>query len=139
MLSAVAALSLAAAVRPVAIRTASAPPQACSPRCSSTKAGAKYCLNVSLVVKPERRANILKCIAANQAGALSTEPLAIEYLWGEDVNTPNTFHFFEQYQSLAGFEAHTKSPHFADWLAFEGTDPFTEPPRVVFYEDSRRD
>jgi quinol monooxygenase YgiN len=127
------------AARPAAIRTASAPPRAFSPRCSSTKAGAKYCLNVSLVVKPERRADFLKCIAANQAGTLSTEPLAIEYLWGEDVNTPNTFHFFEQYQSRAGFEAHTQSPHFADWLAFEKTDPFTEPPRVVFYEDSRRD
>jgi len=133
----VAICALTALVCPVVIRTASAPPRVLTPRCTSSKAS-KFCLNVSLCVKPERRGDFLKCIAANQKGTLSTEPLAIEYLWGEDVDTPNTFHFFEKYEGRAGFEAHTQSPHFADWLEFERTDPFTEPPRVVFYEENLR-
>ena len=94
-----------------------------------------YCLNVQLCIKPERRDEFLATIKANQAGTLSKEPLAVTYLFGEDESTPNTFHFFEQYEGRAGFEAHTQAPHFADWEAFASTDPFTSPPVVSFYEE----
>jgi quinol monooxygenase YgiN len=129
--------ALAALVCPVAMRSASAQSRAITPRCMSSTAS-KFCLNVSVFVKPERREEFLKCIVANQMGTLSSEPLAIEYLWGEDVDTLNTFHFFEKYEGRAGFEAHTQSPHFANWLEFERTDPFTEPTRVVFFEEVQR-
>ena len=46
-----------------------------------------------------------------------------------------TFHFFEQYRGVEGFEAHTKSPHFADWEQFAATELFTEPPVVSFYTE----
>lgn len=92
-----------------------------------------YCLNVQLCIKPERRDEFLECIKANRAGTLSNEPLAVTYLFGEDEKTPNTFHFFEQYEGRAGFEAHTKTPHFADWEVFAQSDPFTSDPIVSFY------
>jgi quinol monooxygenase YgiN len=94
-----------------------------------------FCLNVKLCIKPERRDEFLKCIKNNQKGTLETEPLAIEYLVGEDTTVPNTFHFFEKYRGKAGFEAHKASPHFAVWEEFASSDPFTEPPRVEFYEE----
>jgi quinol monooxygenase YgiN len=60
---------------------------------------------VKLCIKPERRAEFLACIANNQRGTLSAEPLALTYEYGEDAEAPNTFHFFEQYAGRAGFEA----------------------------------
>ena len=39
-----------------------------------------YCLNVQLCVKPERREEFMKTIAANQRGTLGVEPLAVSGL-----------------------------------------------------------
>ena len=44
--------------------------------------GSKFCLNVKLCVRPERRDEFIACIRDNQKGTLSTEPLAVEYVWG---------------------------------------------------------
>ena len=49
----------------------------------------KFCLNVKLCIKPERRDEFITCIMDNQEGTLSSEPLAIEYVWGEDTSTPS--------------------------------------------------
>merc|ERR1719265_2309339 len=97
--------------------------------------GSKFCLHVKLCVKPERRDEFIECIKNNQKGTLETEPLAIEYVWGEDRTNPNTFHFYEKYSGKAGFEAHQETEHFAAWKTFEGSDPFTEAPRIDFYEE----
>jgi len=96
-----------------------------------------FCLNVCLHIKPERREEFLDCIRANQEGTLTTEPLAVTYIYGEDETTPDTWRFFEQYVGKEGFEAHAKTPHFAVWEAFASTDPFSAPPDVNFFvEDS---
>merc|ERR1712146_186577 len=79
-----------------------------------------YCLNGRACVKPERREEFLKTIEANRNTTLAEEPLAVKYVIGEDQDTPNTFHFFEQYKGKAGFEAHTKAPHFPNWEKFVG-------------------
>ena len=42
----------------------------------------------------------------------------MEYTYGEDETTRNTFHFHEKYKGRAGFEAHTKAPHFAVYVKF---------------------
>ena len=99
--------------------------------------GSKFCLNVRLCIRSERRKEFLKCIKNNQKGTLTTEPLALEYVWGEDTSTPNVFHFYEKYEGAAGFEAHQATAHFAAWEAFASSEPspFTEPPRVEFYEE----
>lgn len=99
-----------------------------------------YSLNVRIHVKPERRDDFLSCIRANQVGTLGLsgipgEPLASAYLFGEDENMPNVFHFHEQYRGREGFVAHTESPHFADWEAFAATDPFVQPPTVSFFTE----
>ena len=69
----------------------------------------RYCLHVRLQVRAERRDEFLECIQANQRGTLTTEPLALAYLFGEDETSTNTFHFFEAYKGRAGFEAHTQT------------------------------
>lgn len=99
------------------------------------EAGARFCLNVKLCIKPERRDEFLECIRNNQAGTLGTEPLALEYTFGEDADTPDTWHFYEKYVGRKGFEAHQATPHFAAWEAFAATEPFTAEPVVEFYQE----
>jgi (4S)-4-hydroxy-5-phosphonooxypentane-2,3-dione isomerase len=96
----------------------------------------KFCLNVNLYVKPERREEFLKVIAINSAGTLSNEPLNISYTWGESTTEKNTFHFQEQFKGEEGFLAHTNSPHFATWKEFADAEdsPFWKPPVVFFFE-----
>jgi len=94
-----------------------------------------YCLNVKIDIKPERREEFLACIQANQAGTLSKEPLARYYIWGEESDNSNVFRFHERYEGKAGFEAHSKQPHFANWEKFASTDPFRTPPEVFFWEE----
>ena len=96
----------------------------------------KFCLNVNLYVKPERREEFLKTIAINAAGTLSNEPLNISYTWGESTTEKNTFHFQEQFKGEEGFQAHTNSPHFAIWKEFADAEdsPFWKPPVVFFFE-----
>lgn len=95
----------------------------------------RYCLNVRMGIKPERRDEFLSCIANNQRGTLESEPLALEYVFGEDENVPNVFHFHEQYVDRKGFDAHTKTKHFAAWEAFVETDPFSQLPEVSFFQE----
>lgn len=89
-----------------------------------------FAVNVGLFVKEERRDEFLACIAANQAGTTGSEPLALQYDWGESTAERNSFYFHEEYRGVAGFEAHCASPHFAAWEAFAATDPFTRAPEV---------
>ena len=93
-----------------------------------------FCVNVNLYVKPERREEFIQVIKGNQKGTLTTEPLAVLYVWGPSVVDPCTFHFQEQYHGRDGFEFHTKSKHFKVWEDFTRTDPFTKPPEVMLFE-----
>lgn len=92
-----------------------------------------YCLNVCIRIKPERRAEFLRCIAANQHGTLTSEPLAVTYVYGEDVDETNTWYFFEQYIGNAGFEAHCQTYHFKEWETFASSNPFQMTPEVKFF------
>ena len=96
----------------------------------------KFCVNVNLYVKPERREEFLKTIAINSDGTLSNEPLNISYTWGESTTEKNTFHFQEQFKGEEGFLAHTNTPHFAKWKEFADAEdsPFWKPPVVFFFE-----
>jgi quinol monooxygenase YgiN len=89
-------------------------------------------LNVILRIKPEAREKFLEVILNNQRGTMdkALEPLALEYVFGEDGNEPNTFHFHEKYIGETGIEAHQAAPHFGIWEEFVQTDPFTAPPEV---------
>jgi quinol monooxygenase YgiN len=111
------------------------PPPTCLANAVTNGLVGSICLNVKLCIKPERRDEFVACIRNNQEGTLRTEALAIEYVWGEDTENANTFHFYEKYHGRAGFEAHQATPHFAAWEDFAASDPFTAPPVVHFYEE----
>jgi quinol monooxygenase YgiN len=75
--------------------------------------GKPFALNIKLEMKPERREEFLKLIKIDQEQTLSTELGILQFVVGEDVETPNAFHLHEQYTSEEAYLAHTKTPHFA--------------------------
>jgi len=92
---------------------------------------------VTLYINPARREEFLKTIKINWAGTndRKIEPLNVLYTIGESVDTPNTFHFQEQFASKEGFIAHTQSPHFKVWeevAKLEGL--YSQPPKIDFFE-----
>jgi len=87
-------------------------------------------LNVELCIKPEVREEFLDVIRNNKEGS-DKEPLCLQYSWGENENTPNTFHFHEEYIGEEGLAAHNAAPHFAVWEEFASKgSPFAKPPIV---------
>lgn len=92
-------------------------------------------LNVILRIKPEVREKFLEVILNNQKGTMNKElePLALEYIFGEDASEPNTFHFHEKYLGDEGIAAHNAAPHFLVWEEFAQTNPFSSPPEVYKY------
>jgi len=94
-----------------------------------------FCLDVQMSVKSEYRDAFLAALRADQQGALTSEPLAVSYLFGEDTETPNVFHMFEAYSGgRDGFAEHAKTPHYEKWAAFKATEPFSAPAKVGYYE-----
>lgn len=97
-----------------------------------------FCVHVELFVKPEYRQEFIKVIQNNQKGTLGTEPLCLQYVFGESTSTPNKFVFHEEYtgdeDGKEGFDAHTQTPHFKLWEEFVEKDPFTSPPIVNFFK-----
>ncbi|OEU13961.1 hypothetical protein FRACYDRAFT_242314 [Fragilariopsis cylindrus CCMP1102] len=95
-----------------------------------------FCVTVNLYPKIELRKAFLEVIENNKKGTEGTEPLALQYTYGESTTIPNVFHFHEQYTGAEdgkeGFNAHATAPHFVEWEAFAGTDPFAKPPEVYF-------
>ena len=39
--------------------------------------GKRYCLNVTLKIKADRREEFISCVKGNEQGTLATEPLAL--------------------------------------------------------------
>eukprot|EP00302_Diacronema_sp_CCMP2436_P040894 CAMPEP_0180017002 /NCGR_PEP_ID=MMETSP0984-20121128/19652_1 /TAXON_ID=483367 /ORGANISM="non described non described, Strain CCMP 2436" /LENGTH=300 /DNA_ID=CAMNT_0021940063 /DNA_START=8 /DNA_END=910 /DNA_ORIENTATION=+ len=95
---------------------------------------ALYCRSAALAVLPDRRVDFLAAARAAQQGALTFEQACATFIFGEDLNTPNTFHMFEQYMGEDGWLEHVKSESFAAWSTFEATAPFSSLPTAAFYE-----
>ena len=95
-----------------------------------------FCLDVTMQVRPEMRDMFLDELRLDQRGAMDTEPNAVSYLFGEDVNTPNSFHMFEADSGgRSGFEEHRRTPHYMRWTKFkEEYMPFVKPIEVGYYE-----
>jgi len=97
-----------------------------------------YCLNVQLSVNPEYRTEFLRVIKNNAIGSNQNEPLCLQYVWGEDCDSANIFHFHEEFTGneggKEGFEAHAVSPHFTEWEKFAANaEVFSKPPITGFY------
>lgn len=99
---------------------------------------AAYCVHVELFVKPEFRNEFINVIRNNQKGSTETEPLCMQYVFGESTTEANKFVFHEEYKGdddgKEGFIAHTTTSHFQKWEEFVGKDPFTRPPIVDFFK-----
>ena len=91
-------------------------------------------LNVKVNIKPERRQDFLTIIQKDAEQTLATEPGALQFTIGEDVVTPNVFHFHEQYKTMADFEFHQATPHFKEWIDFQATNPFVEDVVASIYQ-----
>ena len=94
-----------------------------------------FCLNVKLCIQPQVRDEFLKVVLNNQKGSREDEPLCLQFDFGENVKTPNVFHFHEQYAGKEGLNAHQTSPHSAVWEEFatKGSAVFTKDPVVNLY------
>ena len=92
-----------------------------------------YCVHVELCISPQVREAFQQVIADNARGSNENEPLCLQYVWGQDVNAENVYHFHEEYLGQEGFEAHAATRHFQAWETFAATNPFTKPPVVDFY------
>lgn len=93
-----------------------------------------FCLNVNLFVKHERREEFIEIIQQNQRGA-RTEPLCRLYVWGASLDDPNVFFFHEEYAGMEGFLYHKTTDHFAAWERFAGSNPFSKPPEIFFFNE----
>ncbi len=94
-----------------------------------------YAVNLRFSVKSERRGDFISLIKENQRKTLELEPASLQYVVGEDADTPNTFYIHEQFIGAEGFDAHRDMPHAADWGLFKSTDPFVKggEPVIEFY------
>jgi (4S)-4-hydroxy-5-phosphonooxypentane-2,3-dione isomerase len=101
---------------------------------STTAFSGPIALNVKVSVKPERREDFLKIIQYDAEQTLLTEPGALQFTVGEDVESANIFYFHEQYRTIQDVDFHKSTPHFLKWVEFQTTDPFTEPLMVDLYQ-----
>lgn len=83
-------------------------------------------------VKPERRAEAVAA-AVKMARATQAEPGCHAYAFYSDLEDPNTFLVFEQWQDEAALLAHFQTPHMAEFNAVAGT-LVAAPPAIDRYE-----
>ena len=93
-----------------------------------------FALNATIVLKPERRDDFLKIIIHDQKQTIGTEPNAIQFVVGEDMDTKNTFYLHEEYKTKADFDHHCNTDHFAKWQKFCEEGPFVSDPVVQLYK-----
>jgi autoinducer 2-degrading protein len=93
-----------------------------------------FALNIQLNVAPERRDEFMKIIKYDGAQTLATEQGALQFVVGEDAETPNRFFLHELYKSKEDYEMHQKTDHFKAFAKFSETDPWVAEPAIVFFE-----
>jgi quinol monooxygenase YgiN len=64
----------------------------------------------SLSFSPDDRDDVVASIS-EVTDASRKDPGCLEYWWAEDVEEPNTFRFFECWESDEHFDAHVAAPH----------------------------
>jgi len=85
-----------------------------------------FAVNVKFSVKPDKRDDFLSLIKDIQKKTLPTEPAALQFVVGEDVNTPSTFYMHAQFVGEEGFKAHRDTPHSVKWQKFSSDALFSE-------------
>jgi autoinducer 2-degrading protein len=104
------------------------------PGCLAFSQMRPFALNVQFDVAPEHRDEFLKIIKYDGAQTLATEEGALQFVVGEDVETPNRFFLHELYKAKEDFLKHQKTEHYAKLSKFKEADPWVADPVVVFFE-----
>jgi quinol monooxygenase YgiN len=73
-------------------------------------------LHARAPIKPEARERWLALLDAVTPPSRA-EDACLSYLLYEDIETPNTFIFVEEWASLEGLYAHFHTPHFSEFFA----------------------
>ena len=92
-----------------------------------------YAVNLQVQIQPQRRNDFLTLIRQNQKLTLETESDALQYVVGEDVDTPNVFYIHEQFLSAKAFDVHRGTDHAKEWAAFKDTGPFLDSSLDFYY------
>ena len=92
-----------------------------------------YAVNLRVQIQPQRRTDFLNLIRQNQKLTLETESDALQYVVGEDVDTPNVFYIHEQFLSAKAFDVHRDTDHAKEWAAFKATGPFLDSSLDFYY------
>lgn len=74
-----------------------------------------YTLFASVQVRPDKRDEFLIGIKANAEASVRDEPGCLRFDVMEDAKRQDRFYYYEIYTDAAAFDAHKKSPHFAQW------------------------
>lgn len=93
-------------------------------------------VNLKFTLQTGRREDFLSLIKENQKKTLDLEPGALQYVVGEDVDSPNTFYLHKEFIDDATFDAHCDLA--VDWITFKNSKPFTEDggePKYDFYNE----
>ena len=94
----------------------------------SVNSSRPFAINVKFNVIPDRRDEFLKVMRNNIHQTMSSEPNALQFVLGQDVQDVNTFYLHEEYKSRADHaDPHSKTSYYDDCMAFFATKPFTEP------------
>ena len=90
-------------------------------------------LNIQFSVKAERRVELLELLKEDEKQTLGTEPGALQFVVGENINDPNMICLHEQYKSKEDLGFHNTTPHFAKVAKFFESHPFTQDPVINIY------
>lgn len=74
-------------------------------------------LTVVVKVKPEHVSDFSHVILRQGANALAKEEGCLQFEVSQDPGDPTRFFLYEVYADQAAFDAHGKTPHFADYRA----------------------
>ena len=91
---------------------------------------AKYCMFVTLSVKPEYRNEFLESTKQDGMIHVKYEPLCYRYDLSEDISIPNRFYVYEIYEKAETVEEVRKTEHFMKWRA-KVSDWLEGPPERV--------
>jgi quinol monooxygenase YgiN len=77
----------------------------------------KYAIFVTIKVKPGAADTFRALIVQNAQAARTREPDCRAFFVSTAENDPETFHFFEVYNTKAALEVHRQQPHFVEYFS----------------------
>uniref|UniRef100_A0A7S2ESE5 ABM domain-containing protein n=1 Tax=Trieres chinensis TaxID=1514140 RepID=A0A7S2ESE5_TRICV len=95
-------------------------------------APASRCAHAEYCVKAEFKDEFLKLAEETREECGKDESCA-RFVYGEDKDTPNTFHLFRAFDGQESYEAYTGSDQFKKWKAFSEKEPLTKAPVLSSY------